>query len=130
MDYPQRVCAAAAAAADAALMSPTCPALTPCSTGHLTQAPQVRFTTRINLSCVDRDGRVRRDGSAMRSYWTCKACWVLSIFAHVQIDPRHFPVLGTWRPEYTMERVLLELRKEMLAHHNRKLPQPPEGSSY
>ena len=29
-----------------------------------------------------------------------------------------------------METILIELRKEMLAHHNRKLPQPAEGSMY
>ena len=29
-----------------------------------------------------------------------------------------------------METVLTELRKEMIAHHNRKLPQPAEGSEY
>lgn len=31
---------------------------------------------------------------------------------------------------YTMETVLTELRREMAAPHNRKLPQPPEGSTY
>lgn len=48
----------------------------------------------------------------------------------VQVDPRHFPVLGHWKYNDTMEHVLTELRKEMLAHHNRKLPQPPENSVY
>lgn len=29
-----------------------------------------------------------------------------------------------------METVLTELRREMAAAHNRKLPQPPEGATY
>lgn len=63
----------------------------------------MRFETRINLSCVAADGTV---------------------------DPRAFPVLGRWNRTYTMETVLVELRREMAAPQNRKSPQPPEGTTY
>ena len=48
----------------------------------------------------------------------------------LQVDPRHFPLLGNWNRSLTMESVLVELRREMAAQHNRRLPQPPEGSKY
>ena len=47
-----------------------------------------------------------------------------------QVDPRHFHILGNWQSKYTIETILVELRREMAGHHNRKLPQPPEGTTY
>lgn len=38
-------------------------------------------------------------------------------------------MLTNWRREYTMEDVLVKLKKEMMTSHNRKLAQPPEGDS-
>lgn len=69
----------------------------------VSQPPSVRFKSRVNMSCVAPNGVV---------------------------DPRGFPLLGHWARNYTMETVLTELRREMAAPHNRKLPQPPEGSEY
>jgi ubiquitin-conjugating enzyme E2 variant len=69
----------------------------------LLQPPQVRFQSRVQLSCVAPNGVV---------------------------DARTFHILGRWNRTYTMETVLTELRREMAAPHNRKLPQPPEGSNY
>lgn len=46
------------------------------------------------------------------------------------VDPRVFHVLGRWNRQYTMETVLTELRREMAQPHNRKVPQPPEGTMY
>lgn len=66
--------------------------------------PQIWFLTQINLPCVDaRDGRVL---------------------------PSQFPPLAHWSSEYTMESLLSELRRTMAQPANRKLAQPPEGSSY
>ena len=48
----------------------------------------------------------------------------------LQVDPRHFHVLGNWNRGYTMETVLTELRREMATPHNRRLQQPPEGVKY
>ncbi len=48
----------------------------------------------------------------------------------LQVDPRHFPALGHWNRNCTLETVLTELRRDMASPQNRKLPQPPEGSTY
>lgn len=47
-----------------------------------------------------------------------------------QVDARHFHVLSNWNSKYQIETILVELRREMASHHNRKLPQPPEGTTY
>ncbi|DBA65840.1 TPA: hypothetical protein ACH3X2_002871 [Trebouxia sp. C0005] len=67
------------------------------------QAPQVRFETRVNLSCVGHNGVV---------------------------DARTFHVLSNWSSKYTIETILVELRREMASPQNRKLSQPPEGTTY
>jgi ubiquitin-conjugating enzyme E2 variant len=93
------------------------------------QAPQVRFITKINLSCVDKDGRVSTPAAFHREHACCGQPDP-QLPHGAQVDPRHFPVLGHWKYNDTMEHILTELRKEMLAHHNRKLPQPPENTFY
>jgi len=52
------------------------------------------------------------------------------ILLMTQVDPRYFPMLASWRRQYTMEGILVELKKEMASPANRKLQQPPEGSTY
>lgn len=74
-----------------------------CGADYPDRPPRVRFYTKINMSSVLSDG---------------------------MIDQRHFAVLGNWNRQYTMETVLIELRREMAATHNRRLPQPPEGTNY
>ena len=39
-------------------------------------------------------------------------------------------MLTNWRREYTMEDILVKLKKEMMTSHNRKLAQPHEGNFY
>ena len=63
----------------------------------------MRFTTRVNMACVAPNGTV---------------------------DPRAFLPLRDWNRGRTMETMLVDLRREMAQPHNRKLPQPPEGSNY
>lgn len=46
----------------------------------------------------------------------------------IQVEPSLFPMLANWRREYTMEDILIKLKKEMMTSHNRKLAQPPEGN--
>ena len=74
-----------------------------CGDAYPDAPPEVWFLTKINLPCVQPDGRV---------------------------NPAQFPMLGHWRREYTLENVLVELRRDMASPTNRKLPQPPEGTSY
>jgi ubiquitin-conjugating enzyme E2 variant len=65
--------------------------------------PRLRFLSKVNMSCVTPNG---------------------------DIDKSKFAPFQAWNPKMTMEAVLNELRKEMAAPHNRKLPQPPEGTTY
>ncbi|KAK7223488.1 hypothetical protein V2G26_011491 [Clonostachys chloroleuca] len=46
------------------------------------------------------------------------------------VDPSQLPCLAQWKRDNTMETVLIELRRYMAAPANKKLPQPPEGSTY
>ncbi|KAI3659166.1 hypothetical protein MP638_006948 [Amoeboaphelidium occidentale] len=66
--------------------------------------PQVSFVSKINLPCVD-----QKTGKVLDS---------------------KLSVLSQWKRNFTMETVLAELRKEMGSSSNRKLAQPPEGSTY
>eukprot|EP00899_Mesostigma_viride_P021183 jgi/Mesvir1/29066/Mv18374-RA.1 len=75
-----------------------------CGDEYPQKPPQVRFKTRVNMSCVHQQTGV--------------------------VDPKNFHVLKSWKPSYTMETVLTELRREMASAQNRKLPQPPEGSEF
>lgn len=67
------------------------------------QPPTVRFITRVNMPCVSLDGRV---------------------------DAATFRVLRGWRRSCTLETLLTELRAEMAGPAARRLPQPPEGTTY
>ncbi|GMM33348.1 E2 ubiquitin-conjugating protein [Saccharomycopsis crataegensis] len=74
-----------------------------CGESYPDKPPTVRFLSKINLPCVGTTGVV---------------------------DPKKLKILNLWKRSYSMEVVLLELRKEMSAPANRKLSQPPEGSVY
>ncbi|KAF2862748.1 putative ubiquitin conjugating enzyme [Piedraia hortae CBS 480.64] len=75
-----------------------------CGPEYPDKPPQVSFTSRINLPCVDaRTGKV---------------------------DLSKLPGIHSWRREFTMETILLELRRFMAASANKKLPQPPEGATF
>ncbi|KAF2255762.1 UBC-like protein [Trematosphaeria pertusa] len=66
--------------------------------------PEISFTSKINLPCVD-----QRNG---------------------KVDPTKLPCLVQWKREFTMETILIELRRYMALPQHKKLPQPPEGSTY
>ncbi|EPX72103.1 ubiquitin conjugating enzyme Mms2 [Schizosaccharomyces octosporus yFS286] len=66
--------------------------------------PRVTFVSKINLPGVDNETG--------------------------EINPNKIGCLRHWKREYTMETILLELKKEMASSSNRKLPQPAEGSTY
>ncbi|CDS08097.1 Putative Ubiquitin-conjugating enzyme E2 [Lichtheimia ramosa] len=65
--------------------------------------PEVHFVSRINLPSVNpQTGKV---------------------------EPSRLPCLAHWRRNYTLETLLVELRREM-ATVGRKLPQPAEGTTF
>jgi len=65
--------------------------------------PTIFFLTKINLPCVNQTTG--------------------------EVEPSKFPVLSGWKRNYTLETVLVELRREML-RAGRKLIQPPEGTMF
>lgn len=74
-----------------------------CDEQYPDHPPSVRFITRINLPCVDLAGNVKA---------------------------ADFDTLRNWKRSYSMETVLLELRKTMALPANKKAAQPEEGSVY
>jgi len=74
-----------------------------CSAEYPDKPPSIRFTSRINMSCVSSNGAV---------------------------EPRMVPILQRWQRDYTLKTVLQELRRIMLMKENMKLTQPPEGSVF
>ncbi|PKA53555.1 Ubiquitin-conjugating enzyme E2 variant 1B [Apostasia shenzhenica] len=72
-----------------------------CGNDYPDDPPTVHFQTRINMTCVNLESGV--------------------------VEPSLFPMLATWRREYTMEDILMALKKEMASPQNRKLQQPIDG---
>ncbi|GAA5969636.1 hypothetical protein JCM8115_003098 [Rhodotorula mucilaginosa] len=66
--------------------------------------PEITFLTRINLPCVDQTTG--------------------------KVDPNKLGLLANWKHNYTLETVLVELRRDMASPTNRKLPQPAEGTPF
>jgi len=62
------------------------------------KSPSVRFHSRINMTCVNNENGV--------------------------VEPKKFGLVN-WQREYTMEDILIQLKKGMATPHNRKLVQPP-----
>lgn len=77
-----------------------------CCQDYPQKPPTCKFTSKINMTCVNQTSGIVEARGGLTS------------------------VLGNWRREHTMEWLLLALRHEMAQAHNRKLPQPPEGSNF
>jgi ubiquitin-conjugating enzyme E2 variant len=65
--------------------------------------PNVRFVTKINMSCVDKNGAV---------------------------IPTKLPAMRNWNRNMGIEQVLISLRMEMCNDANRRLRQPADGTTY
>ncbi|KZT70875.1 UBC-like protein [Daedalea quercina L-15889] len=75
-----------------------------CGDNYPEQHPTIQFISRVNLPFVSPvDGKV---------------------------DASKLPVLANWNKSSSIETVLVEIRREMASFNNRKLPQPPEGSTF
>eukprot|EP00742_Colponemidia_sp_Colp-10_P000627 GILJ01000685.1.p1 GENE.GILJ01000685.1~~GILJ01000685.1.p1 ORF type:complete len:149 (-),score=13.66 GILJ01000685.1:118-540(-) len=67
-------------------------------------APKVRFISRINATCINS--------------------------ATGEVSPSNFPLLAHWNRNYTIENILVELRKDMASSHNKRAAQPPDGATF
>ncbi|KAK5734864.1 E2 ubiquitin-conjugating protein mms2 [Elasticomyces elasticus] len=75
-----------------------------CGADYPDKPPEVTFISKVNLPCVDpRNGRV---------------------------DLSRLPSIAMWKRDFTMETILIEIRRFMAAANNKKLPQPPEGTNF
>ena len=73
-----------------------------CGPAYPSTPPEVSFNTRINLPSVNQqNGRV---------------------------EPTKFHMFANWKTDYSMEKILIGLKNEMIA--NKKLPQPAEGDMF
>jgi len=75
-----------------------------CGDSYPDMLPDVQFISRVNLPFVNQ--------------------------TNGKVDATKLPVLSNWNRNLSIENVLVEIRKEMASFNNRKLPQPPEGSTF
>ncbi|KAF8877877.1 UBC-like protein [Infundibulicybe gibba] len=66
--------------------------------------PEIQFISRVNLPFVDP--------------------------TNGKVNPSKLPALASWTRNNSLESLLVDIRKEMASFNNRKLPQPPEGSTF
>ncbi|XP_074581333.1 ubiquitin-conjugating enzyme E2 variant 1D-like [Curcuma longa] len=69
-----------------------------CDMDYPDKPPMVRFQTPINMACVNQETGL--------------------------VEPSLFTMLTNWQRKFTMEDILVSLKKEMSAPYNRKLHQP------
>lgn len=69
-----------------------------CDMDYPDKPPMVRFQTPINMACLNQETGL--------------------------VEPSLFPMLTNWERKFTMEDILVSLKKEMSAPYNRKLHQP------
>lgn len=74
-----------------------------CGPNYPSKRPEMRFLTKINMSCVLSTG---------------------------EVNVALFKPLSSWSRNFTLETLLTELRKEMGSSANRALPQLSEGETY
>ncbi|GAM24214.1 hypothetical protein SAMD00019534_073890 [Acytostelium subglobosum LB1] len=75
-----------------------------CDKDYPNKPPTVKFISKINMGCVNAQSGV--------------------------VEPKNFPLLNNWVSKTNIEAILIELRREMNTPANKKLAQPPDGSSY
>ena len=75
-----------------------------CGPSYPDSPPDVTFISKVNLPCVNA--------------------------SNGKVDLSKLPSIANWKRDFTMETVLIEIRRYMAAPSNKKLPQPPEGTNF
>ncbi|KAN0050247.1 hypothetical protein ACTA71_003359 [Dictyostelium dimigraforme] len=75
-----------------------------CDKDYPNKPPTVKFTTKINMGCVNQQNGV--------------------------VDAKSLPILTNWNSKNRIQNILAELRREMASSSNKKLVQPPEGANF
>ena len=75
-----------------------------CGDDYPQKPPTVKFRSKINMGCVSSKNGL--------------------------VEAKKFHVLDKWNAKYTIETVLVELRKEMQSATNKKLTQGPDGEMF
>ncbi|EMD00964.1 hypothetical protein BAUCODRAFT_61103 [Baudoinia panamericana UAMH 10762] len=75
-----------------------------CGSEYPDMPPEVTFISKVNLPCVD-----QRNG---------------------KVDLTKLPSIANWKRDFTMETILIEIRRFMAAPANKKIPQPAEGTNF
>ena len=73
-----------------------------CGDNYPNQPPEIKFNSKINLPCVNQANGV--------------------------VEPSKFHMFKNWNPDYTMEKILIGLKNEMIS--NKKAPQPADGDMF
>ena len=73
-----------------------------CGPNYPSQAPEVAFQSKINLPCVNQ--------------------------SNGKIETSKFGLFANWKTEYSMEKILIGLKNEMITH--KKLAQPADGDMF
>ena len=79
-----------------------------CDESYPDGPPTISFLTRINLPCVNQQtGKVGADERTRTSFAPSDRLWACL----AQVESSLLPVLAHWKRQYTLETVLIELRK-------------------
>ena len=110
-----------------------------CGERYPDEPPSVRFESRINLPCVNQVKFSVKPASLTR-FWCvcCRNCvatltdgfFVQSTGAVDVRGMRSGDMRNGWHRDLTIESVLKSIRAEMQSPSNKRLPQPPDGSSF
>lgn len=94
-----------------------------CGPNYPDVPPEVTLVSKVNLPCVD-----QRNGKVGYFSHVTKELPLTQLL--VQVDLSKLPSISTWKRDFTMETILIELRRFMAAPQNKKLPQPAEGTNF
>jgi len=75
-----------------------------CGPNYPDSPPEVTFVSKVNIPCVNPNNG--------------------------KVDLTKLPSISSWKRDFTMETVLIEIRRFMAAPAHKKLPQPPEGTNF